>query len=450
MEMPAETTLTPLEILYEHLDEEDTDAIRTFLTGLHPAELGALLESLPPGERRQVWELLPDELCGDALSYMGEEARAPLLKRLDEARLLSTAESMEPTDLAYMLDELPGDLGDTLMESLNHDLRRQLETALSYPEDSAGRITLNDAIRVRSDITLEVVLRYLRRHSTLPPHTDALMVVDDEGLYQGKLPLAAVLTNQPEVLVSEVMEPEADRVPVTMPDSEVALLFERRELVSVAVIDEAGLLVGRITIDEVIDIIRYNANHALMQMAGLQDDEDLFAPVWTSSRRRALWLGINLVTAFLAAWVIGLFEGTLEKIVALAVLMPIVASMGGIAGSQTLTLTIRGLALGQVGPTNIPWLSRKEIGVGLLNGLLWALVVGGVALAWFGDMGIAVVIAAAILINLLAAAMSGIAIPLLLNRFGADPALSGAVVLTTVTDVVGFLSFLGLATWFLL
>jgi magnesium transporter len=276
------------------------------------------------------------------------------------------------------------------------------------------------------------------------------MVVDRDGIYIGKLPISSLLINQPELSVADVMTEEADYVPVDMPETEVAQLFERRDLVSVAVIDAEGHLIGRITIDDVVDVIRTEAEHQMMNMAGLDEEEDLFAPVLPSARRRALWLGINLGTAFLASWVIGMFEATLAQIVALAVLMPIVASMGGIAGSQTLTLVIRGLAMGRVSIANRLWLARKELAIGFLNGMLWALVVGVIAYLWFGDVGIGLVLSAAMVVNLLAAAFSGIAIPLVMDRLDIDPALAGAVVLTTVTDVVGFMSFLGLATVFLL
>jgi magnesium transporter len=275
-------------------------------------------------------------------------------------------------------------------------------------------------------------------------------VVDRDGIYIGKLLISSLLINQPELSVAEVMAEEADYVPVDMPETEVAHLFDRRDLVSVAVVDTEGRLIGRITIDDVVDVIRAEAEHQLMNMAGLDEEEDLFAPVLPSARRRALWLGINLGTAFLASWVIGLFEATLAQLVALAVLMPIVASMGGIAGSQTLTLVIRGLAMGRVSVANRLWLARKELAIAFLNGMLWALVVGAIAYAWFGDPGIGLVLSAAMVVNLLVAAFSGIAIPLVMDHLNIDPALAGAVVLTTVTDVVGFMSFLGLATVFLL
>jgi magnesium transporter len=377
-------------------------------------------------------------------------ARDSLIEQMEPHEVALAVGSLDHDDLVDLVESIPEEYGDAILESLDPEGRERLEATLAYPEDSAGRLMDVSAVAVRADVSLEVVLRYLRRRESLPDHTDGLMVVDRDGIYIGKLPISSLLINQPELSVAEVMIEEADRVLVDMPETEVAHLFDRRDLVSVAVTDAEGHLLGRITIDDVVDVIRTEAEHQLMNMAGLDEEEDLFAPVLPSARRRALWLGINLGTAFLASWVIGLFEATLAQLVALAVLMPIVASMGGIAGSQTLTLVIRGLAMGRVSVANRLWLGRKELAIAFLNGTLWALVVGMIAFAWFGDPGIGLVLATAMVINLLVAAFSGITIPLVMNRLGIDPALAGAVVLTTVTDVVGFMSFLGLATWFLL
>ncbi|MDJ0872010.1 MAG: magnesium transporter, partial [Gammaproteobacteria bacterium] len=330
------------------------------------------------------------------------------------------------------------------------EVRERVEEVLAYPEGTVGRIMHPEVAVIRPDVSLDVVLRYLRQRKSLRRQTDGLMVIDRDNNYLGKLSYTALLTSDPAMTVSEVMLPEADSVRADTPETDLAILFERRDLVSVAVLDDGDKLVGVVTADDVLDIVREQADQQILNMAGLEEEEDLFAPVLPSAKRRAVWLGINLITAFLAAWVIGLFEATIDKIVALAVLMPIVASMGGIAGSQTLTLAIRGLALGQISSANTRWLAFKEIGVGMLNGVFWAVVVGAIAFVWFGSVGIGLVISAAMVLNLLAAALSGVAIPLILDRLGIDPALSGAVVLTTVTDVVGFMSFLGLATLFLL
>lgn len=439
-----------LDRIFALLAADEIEALRAELDRLHPAETADLLESLPPEERRQLWDLVPEGQKGEVITYLGDEARASILEEMDHAELVSAAKSMEVEDLVDVIEELPEDITEALLRSLDEDRRRRVEVTLNYDEGTAARLMSTDLISVRKDVTLAVVMRYLRRHTGLPSHTDALMVIADDGTYLGKLAIAVVVTGDPEETVEQVMEPMADWVRAEATEHELAVLFERRDLISVAVVDRNNRLLGRITIDDVVDIIRAEADAAMLHRAGLSEDEDLFAPMLPSVRRRTLWLGINLVTVFLAAWVIGLFEHTIEKIVALAVLMPVAASMGGIAGSQTLTLTIRGLALDQIASSNIGWLFNKEFAIGLLNGVIWAVVVSLITEFWFHQRGIALVIAAAMIINLLAAAICGVVIPLALKRFGIDPALSGAVILTTVTDVIGFMSFLGLATLFLL
>jgi magnesium transporter len=432
------------------IDRGDEQRLRETLADLHPAERANLVASIPEPDRSYLWNCMPDETAGEVISHLDEVARDSLIEQMEPQQVASAVGILELDDLVDLVESIPAAYVDAIRESLDPEGRERLAATLAYPENSAGRLMDVNAVAVRADVTLETVLRYLRRRESLPDHTDGLMVVDRQGVYIGKLPISNLLTNNPERDVGEVMIEGADSVPVDMPQTEVARRFDRRDLVSVAVIDSNGRLIGRITIDDVVDVIRAEAEHQLMNMAGLDEEEDLFAPVWPSTRRRALWLGINLGTAFLASWVIGLFEATLAQVVALAVLMPIVASMGGIAGSQTLTLVIRGLALGRVSIANRLWLARKELSIAFLNGLLWALVVGAIAYAWFGDAGIGLVLSAAMVVNLLAAAFAGIAIPLVMDRLGIDPALAGAVVLTTVTDVVGFMSFLGLATVFLL
>jgi magnesium transporter len=307
-----------------------------------------------------------------------------------------------------------------------------------------------DTITIRPDITLEVVLRYLRRHKSLPATTDNLLVVSRNNEFIGTLPISKLLVSDPNQTVREVMSTDVKIIPASMHDTDVAKLFERHDLVSAPVVDEDGILVGRITIDDVVDVIRETADHSLMSMAGLDDEEDTFAPALKTSRRRAVWLGINLLTALAASAVIGLFDKTIEQVVALAVLMPIVASMGGIAGSQVLTLVIRGEALGHLSGSNFRWLFNRELIVAGINGVLWAIVIAIITFAWFRDPAIAIIIGSAIIINLMVAAMSGAVLPMILKARGIDPALAGSVILTTVTDVVGFMSFLGLATLFYL
>ncbi len=450
MKKPAVHDHDLLEGSLHDLSAGDEVALKARLDELRSGEIADLIESVPEPEREKVWELVPEEAAGDVLVDLGEKARASLAEELPAEQMIKAAEGMELSGLTQVIDELPVELSETIMVALPRETRERVEEVLSYPEGTVGRIMRTEVAAVRPEVRLDVVLRYLRRRKALPPQTDGLMVIDRNRNYLGKLSYSDLLTNKRSRTVGEVMTPQADSVRTDTPDKELAILFERRDLVSVAVVDDGGRLVGVVTIDDVLDIVREQADQRLLNMAGLEEEEDLFAPVLPSAKRRGVWLGVNLVTAFLAAWVIGLFEATIDQIVALAVLMPIVASMGGIAGSQTLTLAIRGLALGQISDANTRWLAFKEVGVGLLNGLFWAVVVGGVAFLWFGNLGIGLVIAAAMVLNLLAASLSGVVVPLVLDRMGIDPALSGAVILTTVTDVVGFMSFLGLATLFLL
>lgn len=452
---PEQASTTPqieaaVQAIVDALGREDHAAVHAKFATMHATDVANILEALPPGKRACAWDFVPEELLGDVLINLGDGARSVLIDKLDDADLVAAAEGMEVDDLIGVIDELPPTVSDAILETLEDEIRDQVKTSLTFEEGTAGRMMRSDAVTVRPDVRLDTVARYLRLHKPLPSHTDAMMVIDREGKFLGVLTFFAVLTNDESLLVESVMAPQGHKVLATTPDKDVARLFERRDLVAIAVVDEQNQLLGRITSDEALELLRREANQALMNRGGLDADEDLFGPILPSAQRRALWLGVNLATAFLAAWVIGWFEAALEKFVALAVLMPIVASMGGIAGSQTLTLTIRGLALGQIAGKNVRWLTYKELAIGALNGLAWSAVVGLAAYFWFENPGIGIIIAAAMILNLLAAAASGVVIPLVLNRMGVDPALSGAVVLTTVTDVVGFISFLGLATIFLL
>ncbi|MCW5630051.1 MAG: magnesium transporter [Rhodoferax sp.] len=420
------------------------------LRRMHPAKVAGLLEAMPPEERSAVWSMVDTDRTGKVLTYLHDEIRDALAGELDLDDLVASAQHLELDDLVDLIQGLPAELGSRLMQSATGSRREQLESMLSYPEDSAGGLMNADAIEVRADVKVGTVLRYLRLLESLPPQTDMLMVVDRQGHYRGALRLGALIVAIPTRRVSELMQTDIAGIPVDTDSADVARMFQDLDLLSAPVVDANNRLIGRITVDDVVDLIRENSDRTMMQMAGLDDEADMFAPVLLSSRRRAVWLGINLVTAFLAAWVIGRFQATLSQLVALAVLMPIVASMGGIAGSQTLTLVIRGLALGQVQKGNIRILLNREVGVSILNGILWAVVIALLAVAWFGDWGIGAVLGAAILINLLCAALAGLAIPLILDRLGIDPALAGSVILTTVTDVIGFFAFLGLATVLLL
>lgn len=450
VELPVQNPEHLLDTVRQELVAGDEPTLRARIEPLRPKELAHLLESLPLPERTRIWELIPEDLGGEVLAQLGDIARDSLVKAIDPSEVVAAAGSLEIPELAHVIETLPLELRDAVQESLDEAGRSRLAAMLAYPEDSAARLTDPNTVAVRAEVSLDVVLRYLRFRASLPDHTDGLMVIDRDSTYRGKLPISVLLTHSPETPVGSVMDELADYVTVHTPRSEIAALFERRGLVSVAVVDDEHKLVGRVTIDDVVDVIRGQAEHQIMNMAGLEEGEDLFAPILSSARRRAFWLGINLATAFLASWVIGLFQATIDQVVALAVLMPIVASMGGISGSQTLTLAIRGLALGKISASNRNWLARKELAISLLNGLVWALVVGLIAYLWFHDPRISAVLAAAMIANLFAAAFSGIVIPLMMLRVGIDPALAGSVVLTTVTDVVGFMSFLGLATWVLL
>ncbi len=438
-----------LQLAAEALESGTLRKLQRMVNDLHPAEIAHLLESMPGAQRRIVWELLDPENEGDVLVHLNEEVRTGLIRGMATHELVAATEGLDTDDLADLLQTLPNAVIQEVLRSMDQQNRQRLEQVLSYPEDSAGGLMNTDTITVRADVTLDVVLRYLRLRGKLPEATDSLMVVNRFDRYLGVLPLIALLTQDADLTVAEVMDRELEGIPATMPAREVASRFERHDLVSAPVVGEQGRLLGRITIDDVVDVIRDEAEHSLLSLTGLSGEEDLFSPVLPATRRRAVWLGVNLATAFLASSVVGLFEHTIHKVVALAVLMPIVASMGGIAGSQTLTVVVRGLALDQLRDANVRWLLIKEIWVAVMNGILWAMVVAAVVVAWFENLRLAAIIAAAMILNLLCAALAGVAIPLIERRMGIDPALAGTVVLTTVTDVMGFLSFLGLATLFL-
>ncbi len=419
---------------------------RTINNSLTPSDLAHLLESSPPRQRKIIWRLIEDDYRGEVLQYLNEDVQAYFLSQLNAQELILATEDLDTDDLADILQNLPETITREILDSMDTQDRLRVEEVLAYEEDTAGGLMNTDTVTIRADISLDVVLRYLRRHRSLPDMTDSLLVVSRKGVLVGALPLTTLLVSNPGATVREVMKTDTVSINVKTSSSEIATLFTRQDLVTAPVVNDEGILLGRITIDDVVDVIREDADHSLLSMAGLDEDSDTFAPVKQTAKRRAVWLGINLLTAFIASAVIGLFEGTIEQVVALAVLMPIVASMGGIAGSQTLTLVIRGIAVGQITSSNLKWLLNREFVVGLLNGTLWALVVSVLAVLWFSDITIGVVIAAALLINLVVAAIAGTTLPYFLNARNIDPALAGGVILTTITDVVGFLSFLGLAT----
>lgn len=438
-----------LDMLHTALEKNDVTAINDILKELHPSEIALVLESLPAEQREYLWQQEGLEQ-GEVLPYVGESVRVELMQYMAPHEVAAATVSMDTDDAVDLLQDLSEEVIEEVFQSMDAQHRARLTQVLFYPEDSAGGLMNIDVLTIRPDVSLDVVFRYLRSHPKLPSKTDMIMVVNRDNQYQGGLLLTNLLTHEPELTVETVMSKDVEPILAHLPTLEVARLFEQRDFLSAPVVDEEGHLVGRITIDDVVDVIRAEAEHNLMGRAGLDEEDDMFAPVLVAARDRALWLGINLGTAFLAAWVIGLFEHTLEKVVAVAVLMPIVASMGGIAGTQTLTIVIRGIALGKITVNNVPWLLKRELAVGLFNGLGWAIVVAIAAVVWFGNIQLGIIIGSAIIINLFFAALAGMLIPLLLKRLSIDPALAGGVILTTITDVVGFFAFLSLATIWLL
>ena len=442
----ANKTQTRLHLLNKALQSGTFIKARHMLNGLAPAEIAHLIESVPPNERTILWRLINAEVEGEVLQYLNEDILNQIAKTMNTLELTHVLEDLDTDDLADILQTLPKRVTKQVIKSLDSLHRKRLEAVFSYPDDTAGGLMNIDTITVRPNITLDVVQRYLRRHKEIPEMTDNILVINRKDQFIGVLPLTKLLLNKPGMTVRESMLTGEEAIPAMLPQSEVATLFERRDLISAPVVDENNVLLGRITIDDVVDVIREDAEHSLMSMAGLDEDDDIFAPILTTSRRRSLWLGINTLTAFVAAMVMGLFADTIEKVVALAILSPVVASMGGIAGSQTLTLVIRGMAMGNVGFANARMLLNREFAVGIVNGMIWAVIIGSVASFWWGDSSIGLIIAAATAINLIVAAVCGATLPLILKRYGIDPALAAGVILTTVTDVVGFASFLGLAT----
>ncbi|MGI9307918.1 MAG: magnesium transporter [Gammaproteobacteria bacterium] len=435
--------------LSEALESGTKQQVERMLGTLHPAEMALLLESMPPDKRSLVWELVAPQDEGDILIELNDEVRARLVLDMDTDEVIAATEGMELDDLADFVADLPEALTQQVIRSLDQRDRERLRDVLSFQEDSAGGLMNPNTISVRPNVSLDVVLHYLRRLGSIPDNTGTLFVVDRNDKYLGALNIAKLVTQNPQKLVTDVMNEDTEAFVAETHAAEVAKSFQTHDLVAAAVIDDKGFLLGQITVDDIVDFIQEQADHDILSMAGLDEEDDMFAPVVTSSQRRAIWLGVNLATAFLAAAIIGIFKPTLDKVVILAVLMPVVASMGGIAGSQTLTLMIRGLALGRVHDSNARWLLRKELAVALLNGLAWALVVALVTVLFFSTWKVGAIIAAALAINLLAAALAGFAIPLLLRKLNIDPALAGSVVLTTITDVIGFVAFLGLGTYFL-
>lgn len=417
---------------------------------LHSADVAHILEALPLDDRLTVWQLVKSERDGDILLEVSDAVRETLIADMDDHELLAAAKEMDADELADLAAELPRDIVHELMETLDAQQRERVRSALSYEEDQVGALMDFEMVTIREDVSLEVVLRYLRRLKELPGHTDKLFVVDYDGVLKGVLPIKRLLVNDPDRMVAEVMADD----PVTFhPDEdayEAAQAFERYDLVSTPVVDKSGKLIGRLTIDEMVDLIREESESEVLNMAGLREEEDIFASVWKSVRNRWAWLALNLITAFIASRVIGLFEDSIEKLVALAALMPIVAGIGGNSGNQTITMIVRAMALDQLGSGHGARLLRKELGVSLINGLVWGGVIGAVAHMLYDSWSLGLVMTGAMTLNLLLAALMGVLIPMTLARLGRDPALGASVMITAVTDSGGFFIFLGLATLFLL
>lgn len=420
--------------------------VRRLLQDMEPEDIAHLLEASPRKSRNVLWQLTDPEDYGEILDELSEGVKDGIVSQMAPQSIVEATEGMETDDVAYVLRSLPHDVSREILSQMDTVDRFRVETALSYPEDTAGGMMNTDFITIRADVEIDVVLRYLRMKSELPDSTDALYVLDEESRLIGHLSLATLLTTQPDILVSEVMDDADEAIPVNTDDGEVANLFERRNWVSAPVVDENLLLLGRITIDDVVDVIREDAEHSMMSMAGMDDEEDTFAPVVKSARRRSVWLGMNVLAALAAASVSNMFEATLAQMASIAVLMTIVPSMGGVAGNQTVALVIRGLAVGHIGDSNQKELLFKEAGIGLLNGILWASIIGGIVMIWKGDIMLGAIISAAMLVNLTVAGIAGVTIPLILKKMNIDPALAGGMALTTITDIIGLFAFLGLAT----
>lgn len=444
-----ENTIT-LDELTEVLDSGAILKAKNLLNSLYPSEIADVIESSPRNRRDLIWKLVENDNKGETLAELTEEIRGNLLDELIDKDgtegLVKIAQNLDTDDLADIIQSLPANLTQKTIKSLDKQNQDRLERVLSFPDDTAGGLMNTDTINIRSTVTVDVLLKYLRRLKKLPEQTDIVFVTDIMDKYFGFVLIQDLLVADTGTFISKIMTKDPNIIDPDTNQHEVARIFENADLVSAAVVDQNGILLGRITIDDVVDVIREEADESVLNMAGLKKEDDIFAPIIQSTKRRSLWLGANLITALLAAASIGIFEATIEKIVALAILMPIVASMGGIAGMQSLALVIRSQALDQIGSSNSRLLIYKEAAIGFLNGILWSSVVAILVYLWFDSIFLGFVIASALMINLIIGAISGVSLPLVLSKLNIDPALAGGVILTTITDVVGFISLLGIAT----
>ena len=450
----AEIELTSFEVSLQNLmtalEASDHDEAKHQIKELHPGEIALLFEAIQPKDRSILWPGIEISIQGEILKEVSEDVQSQLIAEMSVDSLVKATEKLDTDDLADIVPNMPESAVHSLLLTLDFKHRERLNTVLSYPENSAGGLMNTDFITVRPDVSIRAVIRYLRLLKEMPVDTDQVFIVDRDFNYLGSLLITSLLTVDPGQMVEQFISNDFSKpVRADTDESEVALLFEQRNLISAPVIDENNQLVGRITIDDVVDVIRDQAEHSVMSMVGLDEDEDVFAPIIQSSKKRSIWLGVNLITAFIAVYFIGLFEATLQQKIALAILMPVVASMGGIAGTQTLIIVTRGIATGRVTTANIKALINKEVAVSGLNGIIWSIVIGLITYYWFSDMLLSLIIALAIITNLVVAAFSGAFLPLLLSKLRIDPALAGGVILTTITDVIGFVAFLGLASLFI-
>jgi len=433
------------------LDESSNlsiNQIKRLLNKMNSAELAHSLESSPPKQRKLLWSLIDNEDEGDVLADLGDEIQQELLLEISNEELSEVVADLELDEIVDILQHLPENRMNMILGKMSSRDRQRIEEALIYPEDSAGGLLNTDVISVRPRHSIEVVMNYLRAQEELPKNTDKIFVVSSDDIYLGELLITTIITSDPSLTVREIMDTNTIPIDASENDKEVATLFERNDLISSAVVDDKNKLIGRITIDDVVDVIREDADQNFLGMAGIA--EDTFQPPGRAAKSRVFWLSMNLLTAFLAAMTINIFQDVIDKIVFVAVLMPIVASMGGVAATQTLTIVLRGLTLEQINSSNLSWLFKRELAVAILNGFVLAILIGFSTFFWFGDSTLALLIAAALIINLISSVVAGIFVPLILRKFEQDPAIAGSVVVTTVTDVVGFVSFLGLATIFLL
>ena len=434
--------------LLESSSELSQDEIRNLLKKLSSSEIAHALESSPPKQRKLFFSLLETDEEGDVLVDLGEEIQQELVSNISNEELAEAVKELEPDETVDILQNLPEDRMNTILSKMSYRDRKRIEIGLTYPENTAGGLLNTDVISVRPSHTIEVVINYLRDQEELPENTDKIFVVNKEDEYIGELSISKIITCKPNLTVRQVMNTSSNPIIVSQDDKEVATIFERNNIISSAVINESGKLIGRITIDDVLDVIKEDADQNFLGMAGVA--EDTFAPPGRAARSRVFWLSMNLLTAFIASMTINIFKDVLDQIVYLAILMPIVASMGGVAATQTLTIVLRGLTLEQINSSNLKWLFKRELAVSILNGLILSILVGITTYLWFNEITLSLLISFALIINLVSSVIAGVFVPIILRSVNQDPAISGSVVVTTVTDVIGFLSFLGLATIFLI